>query len=291
MMGQQNQMFAGASAYSQQISQQMPGAYGAGMGQSPAYAQVPGGMPQQGGFSYGGPQGQNLGSRMGGSAVSAMGGAAQFGMGAVGIAAGFGMMGKVAGAPFDPFIGGGAGWRAGGSAAKAMNMGRMGSGAMRLGMGAAGMLPAAGVMMGASHVIGSMVSGAQEQSAVQNVMGRQSMSGAAPGGQSFSRSQSSGIGDMMRGMQALPEMMTSMSELTRIMEKMGQMGALNGTSNVSEFTTNFKANITASQRHVEGHVHLDGGGPPHVRGDQAFWFLLHWRHPQECNEPSAHWRH
>lgn len=235
MMGQQNQMFAGAAAYSQQISQQMPGPYGGGMGQSP------GGM-SQGGFSYGGDQGQNLGSRMGGSAVAAMGGAAQFGMGAVGIAAGFGMMGKM-GAPFDPFIGGGAGWRAGGAASKAMGLGRMGSGAMRLGMGAAGMLPAAGVMMGGAHVIGSMMAGAQEQSAVQNVLSRQKMGGAPAGGQSFNRSQASGISDMMRGMQALPEMMTSMGELTRIMDKMGQMGAMGGASNVKEFKDKFKSNI------------------------------------------------
>lgn len=242
MMGQQNQMFAGAAAYSQQISQQMPGAYGAGIGQSSAFAQVPGGMQQQGGFSYGGPQGQNIGSRMGGSIVSGMGGAAQFGMGAVGVAAGFGMMGKM-GAPFDPFMGGGAGWRAGGAAGRAMGMGRMGTGMMRLGMGAAGMLPAAGVMMGGAHVIGSMMAGAQEQSAVQNVLGRQKMGGAPVGGQSFSSSQASGISDMMRGMQALPEMMTSMSELTRIMDKMGQMGAMAGASNVKEFKDKFKQNI------------------------------------------------
>lgn len=242
MMGQQNQMFAGAAAYSQQISQQMPGAYGAGMGQTPAFAQVPGGMQQQGGFSYGGPQGQNLGNRMGGSIVSGMGGAAQFGMGAVGIAAGFGMMGKM-GAPFDPFIGGGMGWRAGGAAGRAMGMGRVGTGAMRLGMGAMGMLPAAGLMMAGQHIISSTMAGAQEQSAVENVLSRQRMGGAMAGGQGFTSNQAKGVGDMMRGMQALPEMMTSMSELTRIMDKMGQMGVMQGAQDVAEFKTKFKQNI------------------------------------------------
>lgn len=240
MMGQQNQYFAGASAYSQQISQQMPGPYGGGA--SPTYAQVPGGIPQQAGFSYGGAGVPGAATaRASGGIVSAMGGAAQFGLGAASIGAGFGMMGRVGGMALDPFVGGGMGWKAG--AAMSGNMGMFGKGAMRLGMGAVGMLPAAGVLAAGSHMIGSTMAGAQEQAQVERVLSNQRMGGAIAGGGGFNKQASKSIGDMMRGMQELPEMMTSMSELTRIMDKMGQMGAMSGTQNVAEFKTKFKQNI------------------------------------------------
>lgn len=242
MIQQQNQHFAGAAAYSRQISQQMPGAYGGGGG-FPAFAQAPGGLPQQGGFSYNsGGSTAAFSNQAGGGVVSAMGGAAQFGLGAAGIAAGFGMMGSVGGAALDPFVGGGAGWRMGGRMAAAGNFGKVGTGAMRLGMGAMGMLPAAGLLMGASHMIGSTMAGAQEQAQVENVLSRQQMGGSV-GTNNFSRTQAKGIGDMMKGMEALPEMMTSMSELTRIMDKMGTMGVMSGTQNVAEFKDKFKQNI------------------------------------------------
>ena len=220
MMAGQNQYFAGAAQYSQQISAGMPTPYQGGQG---------------GGFSYAGgaPLGQEFASNLGNTAVSALGGAAQFGLGAAGIMAGFGMLGRAGGAALDPFVGGGAMYRMGG---------RMGLGmAGRLGMGAMGMVPALGLMAGASHIIGSAVSGAQEQSAVERTMGRHNF--ISPMGGGTTRSGARQVGDMMRQMQALPEMMTSMGELTRIMDKMGSMGMMQGMQNVHEFQRKFKESI------------------------------------------------
>lgn len=221
MFAQQNQQFAGNSMYSQQISQQMPGMYPGGYG---------------GGFSYGGGShmGNDFTSRTSGGVMSAIGGAAQFAMGAGAVMGGLGMGGPLR--MLDPFAGAGAMYRAGG----AMGMGMGG----RLAMGAVGMLPAAGIMAAGSHVIGSMMSGAQQQAGIENVLGRNfNFSNPSSGGRGFSRQQGMVIGDMVRQMENMPEMMTSMGELTRIMDKMGQMGSMNGITNVRDFGSKFKSTI------------------------------------------------
>lgn len=221
MFAQQNQMFAGNAMYSQQISQQMPGMYTGSFGQP--------------GFSYGG-SGSNFSNQVGGGVVSAMGGVAQFGLGAGALMAGLGMGGPMRYA-LDPFAGAGAMYRAGG----ALGMGMGG----RLAMGAVGMLPAMAVMAGAQHVIGSTVAGAQEQAGIERVLGQRfgTFSNPSTGGRGFNRQQSMVIGDMVRQMDSLPEMMTSMGELTRIMDRMGQMGIMNGVTNVRDFGTKFKSTL------------------------------------------------
>jgi len=224
MFAQQNQQFAGNAMYSQQISQQMPGMYQGGYGMPIAGGQ---------GFSYG--SGGDFSGRVSGGAVSAMGGAAQFGLGAGAVMGGLGIGGPAL-RMLDPFSGAGAMYRAGG----AMGMGMGG----RLAMGAAGMLPATAIMAGASHVIGSVVSGAQQQAGIENVLGRNfNFNNPSSGGRGFSRQQSMVIGDMVRQMESMPEMMTSMGELTRIMDKLGQMGAMSGVTNVRDFGTKFKSTL------------------------------------------------
>lgn len=227
MFAQQNSMFAGNQMYSQQISQQMPGMYNGMFGQS--------GGP---GFSYASqtPLGYDVGSRASGGIMSAMGGAAHLAMGAGTLMAGMGMLGTARYA-LDPFAGAGAMYRMGG----AMGMGMGG----RLAMGAMGMLPAAGIVAGAGHVISSAMSGAQEQSAVERVLGQNfNFSNSATGSRGFNRQQGMAIGDMVRQLEHVPEMMTSMGELTRIMDKMGQMGMMNGVTNVRDFGSKFKSTLS-----------------------------------------------
>lgn len=222
-------MFAGNQMYSQQISQQMPGMYSGMFG-----------MPMQSGpgFSYGGqqpPLGYDVGSRASGGIMSAMGGGAQFALGAGTLMAGMGMLGGARYA-LDPFAGGGAMYRMGAS----MGMGMGG----RLAMGAAGMLPSAALIAGAGHVIGSVMSGAQEQSGIERVLGQNfNFSNPTTGGRGFSRQQGMAIGDMVRQLEHVPEMMTSMGELTRIMDRMGQMGIMNGVTNVRDFGSKFKSTL------------------------------------------------
>lgn len=228
IFAQQNQMFAGNQMYSQQISQQMPGMYSGMFG-----------MPMQGGFSYGGQSqlGYDAGSRASGGIMSAAGGAAHFAMGAGTLMAGMGMMGGAARYALDPFAGAGAMYRMGG----AMGMGMGG----RLALGAMGALPALGVVAGANHVIGSVMSGAQEQSSIDRVLGQNfGFSNPSTGGRGFSRQQSMAIGDMVRQLEHVPEMMTSMGELTRIMDRMGQMGMMNGVTNVRDFGSKFKSTLS-----------------------------------------------
>lgn len=223
MFAQQNQMFAGNASYSQQISSQMPSMYNSQFGNQ--------------GFAYGGqaPLGYDLGSRASGGIMSAMGGAAHFAMGAGSLMAGLGF-GGAARYALDPFMGAGAMYKAGG----AMGMGMGG----RLAMGAAGMLPAAGLMAGASHVIGSVMSGAQEQAGIERTLGQNfNFMNPATGGKGFNRQQGMAIGDMVRQLEHMPEMMTSVGELTKIMDKMGQMGIMNGVSNVKDFGSKFKQTL------------------------------------------------
>lgn len=227
MFSQQNQQFSGNAMYSQQISQQMPSMYSGSFGQ----------MSGPSGFSYGGQaqMGYDFASRTSGGAVSAMGGAAQFALGAGGLMAGLGMGGPMRYA-LDPFAGAGAMYRAGG----AMGMGMGGS----LAMGAVGMIPALAVAGGIKHAIGSVMGGAQEQAGIDRVLGQNfNFANPSSGGRGFSRQQSMAIGDMVRQLDHMPEMMTSMGELTRIMDKMGQMGVMNGATNVKEFGTKFKSTL------------------------------------------------
>lgn len=228
MFAQQNQMFQGNAQYSQQISQQMPGMYSGMFG-----------MPMAGpqGFGYGGsqPMGADIGARASGGIVSGMGGAAQFALGAGTLMAGMGMGGPSRFA-LDPFAGAGAMYRAGG----AMGMGMGG----RLAMGAVGMLPAAGVLAGAGHAISSVMGGAQEQAQIERSLGQNfNFSNASSGGRGFSKQQGKAIGDMVRQLDGLPDMMSSVSELTRIMDKMGQMGVMNGVTNVKDFGSKFKSTL------------------------------------------------
>jgi hypothetical protein len=229
MMQQQNQVFAGNAAFSHQISAQMPGYQ-----MQPA---VTYGGQGGGGFSYGGgaPMGQNFTSGVSGGAVSTLGGMAQFGLGAASIGAAMGMIGGPARAVLDPFTGAGAMYNLGGR----MKMGMMGS----LGMGALGMLPSIGALAAGSHMIGSVVGGAQDQASIDRVLGQYNFINQGTGERGFSRQQSKAIGDMARQMQSLPELMTSMGELTRIMDKMGQMGLMQGMQNVTDFGNKFKESI------------------------------------------------
>lgn len=228
MVAQQNSMFAGNQMYSQQISQQMPGMYSGSFG-----------MPMQGGFSYGGqspPMGYDVGSRASGGIMSAAGGTAQFALGAGTLMAGMGMLGGARYA-LDPFAGAGAMYRMGG----AMGMGMGG----RLAMGAAGAIPALGLVAGAGHAIGSVMSGAQDQASIDRTLGQNfGFSNPSTGGRGFSRQQSMAIGDMVRQLEHMPEMMTSMGELTRIMDRMGQMGMMNGVTNVRDFGSKFKSTLS-----------------------------------------------
>lgn len=227
MVAQQNSMFAGNQMYSQQISQQMPGMYSGSFG-----------MPMQGGFSYGGqsPMGYDVGSRASGGIMAAAGGTAQFALGAGTLMAGMGMMGGARYA-LDPFAGAGAMYRMGGT----MGMGMGG----RLAMGAAGAIPALGLVAGAGHAISSVMAGAQEQASVDRTLGQNfNFSNPSTGGRGFNRQQSMAIGDMVRQLEHMPEMMTSMGELTRIMDRMGQMGMMNGVTNVRDFGSKFKSTLS-----------------------------------------------
>lgn len=243
MMQQQNQMFTGMQQYSQVISAQMPqmngiGQYGMQQPMSPQFAQVPYSPRQQPGFSYGGQGsfGYGMGNQWGAAGVAAMGGAGQFGLGALGIAGGLGMLGKVGGMAFDPIGAGMAGF----SAARGVGMGMMGG----LGVGAMAAGAVAAPMMFAQHALGSMVTGAQEQSAVNQSLGQYNFANSqSRSGRGFTRQDSMAIGSVVREMQALPEMMTSMSELTRIMDRMGQSGMMQGARDATEFTKRFKETI------------------------------------------------
>ena len=190
MMSQQNQGFAGNMAYSQQISQGMPGAYGQGGG----------------GFNYGGGMStQAMGNAVGDRAMSAGAGVASFG-GA--LASGMATHGAAM-AGFGAARLGGAGFMA------------------AAGVGAVAADPIYAGFKALQHVGGSMMSGARQQAAMDNTLGGFQMANTGTsGGSSFNRDQSKHVGDMVRQMSSLPEMMTSMGELTKIMDKMGQSGMM-----------------------------------------------------------------
>lgn len=243
MMQQQNQMFTGMQQYSQVISAQMPQAYGIGQygtqgPVAPQFGQVPYAPRQQAGFSYGGqsPFGYGMGNQWGAAGVAAMGGAGQFALGGLGIAGGLGMLGKAGGIAFDPISAGMAGY----GAARGLGMGMMGG----LGVGGLAAGAVAAPMMFAQHALGSMVTGAQEQSGVNQSLGQYGFTNAmSRSGRGFSRQDAMAIGGVVREMQAIPEMMTSMSELTRIMDRMGQSGMMQGVRDAGEFSKRFKETI------------------------------------------------
>ncbi len=206
MMAQQQQMFAGQAAYSQQISAQMPGPYQGTLG-----ARGFGGGMTPGGYAYGaggGMGGYGPGNSFGDRMTSGLGGVASAGFGAMGI------LGSIAGA------GGGLG-------------GMLAGGAIGYGVGAIG-----------QHVVGSMMTGAQEQSGMERTLSQFNFQNPmSRTGQGFNRQDSMGIGNMVRQMERVPEMLTSFGELNKLMDKMGQMGLMQGVRDAGEFQKKFRDTI------------------------------------------------
>lgn len=214
MMSQQNQMFMGQQQFAQQIGLPMGGGY-----------------QQGGGFNYapsGGMMGPGFsgGNRFAGGAMSAMGAAASVGGMGLGVAGMFGKLGPL-GALTDPIAGGMAGFARMGLA------GAIGGAALPLGIG-----------MAASHAIGSVVQGGQQQQMIGNQLGQfQFFNPAARGGTGFTRQDTMAIGDQIRSMAHIPEMMTSVQELTKLLPKLKSSGMMQGVRDATEFAQRFKESI------------------------------------------------
>lgn len=201
-------MFGAQQQYSQQLSAQMPQAYGQGLGA----VGFGGGFQPGGGFGYspgGGMGSYGPGNSFGNTMTSAVGGIGN----AVGGASKWigGLAGGVMGSAFGP-IGG-----------------FMGS--------ALGSLPGAAIQ----HVSGAFAQGAQEQSSIERTLSQFHFQNAGSRtGQGFDRNSSMAIGNMVRQMERIPEMLTSFGELNRVMDKMGQMGMMQGVRDAGEFQRKFK---------------------------------------------------
>jgi hypothetical protein len=240
IFAQQQQMFAGMQAYSQNISAQLPQPYNGGIGAQgfggggPQYPSVPFAANQTAGFQYGsnfmtsyGP-----GNSVANASMSGMAGMVQGGMAAASMAGGLGLLGTP-GRILDPFSMGATGWRAAGG------MG-MGLGGRVLGAAAGAAIP-----MAAMYAVGSsardMVHGAQEQSNIERVLGQfQFQNAGSRTGRGFTRQDAMQIGGMVRQLAHIPEMLTSVGELSRIMDKMGAMGLMQGARDAHEFQRKFK---------------------------------------------------
>ncbi len=210
MHAQQGQMFGAQAAYSQQISAQMPMAYGSGLG-STGFG---GGFGPGGGFSYGGSGmgGYGPGNSFGNTMTSALGGVGQTAFGSVGMGIGGAALGYKIGGFRGAMIGGGIG----------VGAGSFGSG-----------------------FIGSAMEGAHEQSAIERTLSQfQFQNASSRTGRGFTRTDSMAIGNMVRQMERVPEMLTSFGELNRIMDKMGQMGLMQGVRDAGEFQRKFREMIT-----------------------------------------------
>ena len=209
MHQQQQAGFAQQSAYSQQISSQMPQPYGGYVGQGLGATGFGGGF-QGGGYSYGG----GVGGYGPGNAFGNMASSAVFGAGAgVGkmMGIGGGILGGMAGGLGGALLGGGIGGLAG---------------------------------MPIAHAFGSMATGAAEQGAVERTLSQfQFMNSASRTGRGFTRQDTMGIGNMVRQMERIPEMLTSFGELNRIMDKMGQMGLMQGVRDAGDFQKKFKDTV------------------------------------------------
>lgn len=249
MMANQQNMFAGQNAYAQQI----------GVGPPPmASGMLPGGLPgslqperpyqpaQAGMF---GP-GMGAGNALAGGMMSGLaGGVAGVGTasGVLGMASSFGvlgkgMMGKIGGvaAAADPFA---IGMGAYGMARGAMGMGMLGAGAVGMAASAVPMAAAAYVSKGFE----SFIEGGRGQQQLNNALQSnfKQYNSNARGGEGFSRSDATAIGQSMRGLEYLPDMMTSMEEMTqKILPKLKAMGALQGARDAGEFAKKFKEAVT-----------------------------------------------
>lgn len=209
IMQQQNASFMGAATHAQMISQQMPQPMGGGLG------------------AYGGGGG---GGHPGGQIPFTANQSRGFSYG-MPYSQGYGMGNDIA---------------ARGMAAA----GAWGSAGIGIGTTAIGMAfpPAAIPLMAVSavgkHVMGSMVTGAQEQSGVNRVLGQmQFMNAGSRTGRGFSRQDAQQIGSTIREMQHLPEAMTSMGELTRVMDKVIQTGQMQGVRDPQEFQRKFRSTV------------------------------------------------
>jgi hypothetical protein len=136
-------------------------------------------------------------------------------------------------------------------AARGMSaLGAWGSAGIGVGTAALGMafpplaIPLQVVGAAGKHIMGSMVTGAQEQSNVNRVLGQMNFFNAGSRtGRGFSRQDAQMIGQSIREMQHLPEAMTSMGELTRIMDKVIQTGQMQGVRDPQEFQRKFKSTV------------------------------------------------
>lgn len=208
MHAAQGQAFGQQQQYSQQLSGMMPSPYqGAGLGASGF-----GGGFQGGSYSYGGAWGGGYGpgNSFGNSMTSMIGG-----------------MGHAMGSAM-PFLGGAAGFKAGGF------------GGMMMGAGA-------GFAVGGAMKAGAgwFAEGGHEQASMERTLSQFQFNNAGSRtGRGFSRADSQQIGNMVRQMERMPEMLTSFGELNRVMDKMGQMGLMQGIRDAGEFMRKFKDTTT-----------------------------------------------
>lgn len=254
MISQQQAMFSGQIAYSQQLAYPMQQQMGGGQAMPPPppmYAAPPPPPPMSmfGAMDYnaGGVYGEQMSSR-----VASMG---RMGMGAMSAAGGIGlgMMG------LDPF---GLAMRAGGAAAAAGG-GWMGGG-MAAGLGVGAMTGAAAALPfyaagKAMDVYGGAFSGGMQDQAALNSTLRSNfrhMGGDGAMGRGFSQGDMGAIGDMMSSLVRSDPMMNA-DELTGLVGGGAQDGMLTGVQDVSDFSNKFKRmleTLKTVQRELGGNL-------------------------------------
>jgi hypothetical protein len=207
MHQQQQAGFAQQSAYSQQISSQMPQPYGGFQNGGLGSMGFQGGAAPGGGYSYA-PSGYGPANDFGTKMASGIFGMGHAAGGMLGI--GGGLLGfKMGGVP-GALIGGG--------------LGILGA--------------------GASHVFNSMGAGVAKDAAIDRTLSQfQFMNASSQSGKGFDRNASRAISQMVTQMERMPEMLTSFGELNRIMDKMGQMGLMQGVTDAGQFQTKFRETI------------------------------------------------
>lgn len=240
MFASQQAAFASQNVFASQIGINGPGmglgAYGGGGSFAGRFQQAPGGAPPV--WSYAptgmlGP-GYGAGNQFAGGVMSGFGGAATIGGVGLGLAAGFGKLGPM-GHLFDPFGAAMGGFRAAGGMAG--GMGAFGAGALAA-------MPAIGLGMAASHMVGSFVHGGQQQAGIAREMGQFNFfNPMSRTGSGFTRDDAQMIGSRIRELAHIPEMMTSVEELTRLLPNLRKAGTFQGIKEIGEFQTRFNDSI------------------------------------------------
>lgn len=237
MFASQQAAFASQNVFASQIGISAPGmglgAYGRGPGQ---FQPMPGGAPPVWSYAPTGMLGPGYGggNQFAGGMMSGIGGAASLGGIGLGLAAGFGKLGPL-GHLFDPFGAAMGGFKAAGGFA---------GGAGAFGAGALAAMPAIGLGMAASHVVGSFVHGGQQQAGIAREMGQFNFfNPMSRTGSGFTRDDAQMVGSRIRELAHIPEMMTSVEELTRLLPNLRKAGTFQGVKEITEFQSRFNDSI------------------------------------------------